>query len=582
MKQTTFDTKQKAEALMQKAMFIWQQTEHSEYLEGLENDPVFVLLMNALAYQSNEINAEIEQIKSEVIEEFEHLLSLDDTGNPIPGSVAVEVMPYDNLESQVIDNTTTFSINDGKNAYPLIPLLQTRALNAQVDSVKRIDERRWIVTMATSQALHDLRGWSFAINDVNFHDLEVSLMTHEGTAVPLQVIRPEEFSELPMTSDFSLNTMLYNRTHSQTSGGGRHGALSSYQNWCAMDLFARNNIRMYFINWDDDNAYIQNEVEKFELMFEFKGVSKDFVFTRNRLLLNTNILVNAEHRTATVSTSEPIVKLTGEDSGHRSFFLHLISPDDNQLYASLPLQVRRVMADRFNAYKLHKLIYNLVGKYHSDFYAFLSMTAKNTENNIKRLRSILSDMQKDMELSDTGIEEGAYLMIDSKYRAQAMMPVSLNVPYLVTEASAANDALQDGTISSSNGIASAQRIASAVLGIDAIRDVDAERMLTKSLLITGDRLVTPYDLKVFVQTELHTRYNIVNDMISSIKISRKHFDQGTYHTFQTVLSVSLKNNKFIQRTFVEKIPTVEIFLQKMIEVRSSNAFPVKVEIKVKE
>lgn len=579
MKQTSFDTKQKAEHLLQQAMSIWQQTEHSEYLEGLEQDPVFVLLMNAIAYQSNEIGAEIEQIKTDVIEEFEHLLSLDDTGNPIPGSIAVQVMPHDNLDSQIIDHTSVFTLNDKKNVFSMLPLLNTRAVNAQIEAVQRLDERRWKVTLSTAQTLHDLRGWSFAINDVDFHDLKVSLITNEDDILPLQITGPEEFSELPMTSDFSIDTLIYNRIHAQTSGGGRHGALSSYMNWCAMDLFARQNIRMYFVNWDDDNAYIQHEVDSIDLLFEFKGITDDFSFTRNRLLINTNILVNVERHTASVSSSSPIARLTGGSHGQRTHFLHLLSPDENQMYGSTPLHVRRVMTDRFNHVKLQKLVYNLIGKYHTDFYAFLSLGMKTIEGHIQRMRSVLTDLQKEIENADHEVEEGVYLIIDNAYRSQLSAPLSLNIDYLTTNASLANDALHDGSISASNGLASVTSIAPAVMGIDAIRDADAQHLSTKYLLVTGDRLVTPFDIKIFVRTELLVRYDIVKEMVQSVNIRREHLDQGTYHTFQTVVDVTLKNNKFIQRTFVEKIPTVEIFLQKMIEVRSSNAFPVKVVIK---
>ena len=49
MKQNIFETRQRTEELLQQAVTIWQQSVFSEQLEGLEQDPVFTLLMTALA-----------------------------------------------------------------------------------------------------------------------------------------------------------------------------------------------------------------------------------------------------------------------------------------------------------------------------------------------------------------------------------------------------------------------------------------------------------------------------------------------------------------------------------------------------
>jgi hypothetical protein len=55
MKQTIFENKQRADELIQEAIRIWRESDHPDQLEGIEQDPVFSLLMTALAYQSNEL-----------------------------------------------------------------------------------------------------------------------------------------------------------------------------------------------------------------------------------------------------------------------------------------------------------------------------------------------------------------------------------------------------------------------------------------------------------------------------------------------------------------------------------------------
>ena len=73
MIQTIFETKQRATELLQKAIAIWRESDQSDYLEGIEKDPVFSLLITALAYQANETETEIEQMKTELLEEFANL-----------------------------------------------------------------------------------------------------------------------------------------------------------------------------------------------------------------------------------------------------------------------------------------------------------------------------------------------------------------------------------------------------------------------------------------------------------------------------------------------------------------------------
>ena len=74
MKQTLFATRQRAEELLREVVSIWRQSNQSEQLEGMENDPVFSLLINALAYKANEIENEIERLQEEVLESFTQML----------------------------------------------------------------------------------------------------------------------------------------------------------------------------------------------------------------------------------------------------------------------------------------------------------------------------------------------------------------------------------------------------------------------------------------------------------------------------------------------------------------------------
>jgi hypothetical protein len=51
--------------------------------------------------------------------------------------------------------------------------------------------------------------------------------------------------------------------------------------------------------------------------------------------------------------------------------------------------------------------------------------------------------------------------------------------------------------------------------------------------------------------------------------------------YEIVVEILLADNSFVKRSFADKIPQVEILLQKMIEVRSTNIYPILVSIQIK-
>ena len=90
MKQTIFETRQRAEELIHEAINIWRQSDMNDSLEGLEKDPVFSLLMTALAYQMNELVTDMEAMKIEVLQEFAQLLTPYEVGHAVPATAVVE------------------------------------------------------------------------------------------------------------------------------------------------------------------------------------------------------------------------------------------------------------------------------------------------------------------------------------------------------------------------------------------------------------------------------------------------------------------------------------------------------------
>ena len=173
MKQTIFETKQRAEELIHEAINIWRQSDMNEALEGLENDPVLSLLMTALAYQMNDLVSDVEMMKTEVIEEYVHLLTPYEIGHAVPATAIVETTLQDQVPEVDLSSQSTFGL--AGTDYTFIPLLNTKVINAKVRSIIRIDGRRWKVTLGFQSPVKSLAGFAFAIKNMNFQDVKVSL-----------------------------------------------------------------------------------------------------------------------------------------------------------------------------------------------------------------------------------------------------------------------------------------------------------------------------------------------------------------------------------------------------------------------
>ena len=57
---------------------------------------------------------------------------------------------------------------------------------------------------------------------------------------------------------------------------------------------------------------------------------------------------------------------------------------------------------------------------------------------------------------------------------------------------------------------------------------------------------------------------------------------GTYVKIGFLVDVVLTDSPFIRRNFADRLPMAEIMLQNMLEVRSTNVYPITVNIKIEE
>lgn len=578
-KQNIFETRQRAAELLAQAVGIWQKSNVSEYVEGLETDPVFGMLMNALAYQANETDSQIESLKTEILDEIEQTFSTSEGGKAVPATAVIKSQPISGLHTLDVDSHMTFTLTGGEKdgmAYTFQPLLATRLYSTQVRSVERLDGRRWRVQLHFPDYITSLEGLAFSIGNKGFSSL--SITTETGTEIP--VIAPWDYANLPMARNFNMDTLLYNRTHA-VRGGGVRGNMTPYNSYCAMDLFARQNLCVFVVDKMQDIP----QTMVLNLIFEFDGIADSFSFQSQDFDVNVIMLTNVMTKTSTLTSLMPMERIAG--NGEQ--FMHLLRPAKEQLWGGAPLQVRRVNADRFNQGRLVRLLNSLVSRYTSDYYAFTSIGSHATDTVIQRIREYLNELIVMLQNSSAERSaDGVYLMMDSTFGISQMTAdkdnsISLDVSYLVTNGSAVNRALgKDSTFLTPDSIdgGSTMQIVAPQPGMDEVRDEQAERSLTRYFMTTDDRLVTMADLKLFCYNELITRYGIVRDMIHSIRISREPYDQGRLHTYRIRVDIQLADNIYIRHAFEDKLAAVEMYMEKMMEVRSTGFYPIKVSISI--
>lgn len=567
MKQTIFETRQRADELMREAINIWRQSDMNDFLEGLETDPVLSLMLTALAYQMNEAVGDMEMLKTEVLEEYAYLLTPYEVGHAVPATAVIETALQDTIPEMELTPQSEFTLTG--TPYTFIPVLRSRVMNAKVRSIVRMDGRRWKVSLLFKSPVSEISGLTFAVRNVNFQDVKVTI---KGQLVPL--VKPWDFADLPLSQCFGLDTILYNR--SQT-----YQAQAS-----CLDLFARQNIRLFYVKPHAAGKLLPAETETVDLVFEFTGISDRFQFDKESFSLNTVLLANAKMHSVTLSAASPLARVAGydnRDDQSSQQFLHAIRPSEEQIYGNSLVEVRRVAADRFNQGQLVRLLHALIAKYHSDYYAFQDMKGISGDKTMQALQEILSRLLDAAQKDKLRQLPGVYILLRDASAIRTGNG-SVDVSYMTTAGANVNAALNSSstfTVPTGFNSTDTRQIATPVPGSDEVSEEGALASLSRYYVATCDRIVTPADIKVFCYNELLTRYGIVRDMVSDISVSHRQQIDNRECGYEIVVEILLADNSFVKRSFAEKIPQVEILLQKMIEVRSTNIYPIHVSIQIK-
>ncbi|MDO4949212.1 MAG: hypothetical protein Q4E55_03455 [Bacteroidales bacterium] len=580
MRQNIFEIRQRAKELMAQCVDIWHRNNRSDSLEGLDSDPLFKFLITALAYQFNESDNELEALRTELLDEFQNMLCVNEPVKAIPATAVVQLALMPNVTEMDVDSSMRFILKGtDNNNFNFIPLLKTKAIQVEMDGLRRVDGRRWQVNMFFPHKVKSLKGLAFALKNQDFHGLRVSMSDRE---IPL--IAPWDFANLPCADCFSLDTLLYNQSQAVRSGNVFQG-MAAYRNFCALDLYARQNLLLYVVDEMDDI----DAIDRMELTFEFDGIDDNFSFKESDLLVNIALIVNAEVKTATLSADAPIQRIDDKNNGQ---FLHLLRPDEDQLLGNVRLQVRRIGADRFNEGRLHRLLSGLIDKYTSDYYAFQAMGNEYTDMVMHNLRNNLKELSQHTHPHLRTSHEGVYLMFagipherskDSWGDTLRQSPenTSLNVGYLTTNGAVVNSVLtSDAVFVVPPGFdqSKSHQVTIPQPGYDELLSEEAMRTATRYFIATDDRLVTETDLKLFCYQELATRFNVEQEMIASIRTHKQVLTRGSYHAYCIVVGIVLHDNMYVKRALGKHFASIENHLQRLMEVRTTGICPIQVKI----
>lgn len=561
MRQKLFATGQMAKDLQKEAMAIYRQSNNEEYFEGMENDPVISLLMTALAYQEYAADNELSRLKSEVFEDFSRMLIPYDLCHANPASVLVKTSTDDGVNTVQLHAGMSFSLSE--NRFNFMPLLESTVYNANVTSVVRLDARRWKVSLNFKEEISSLDGFSFLVDNLNFKDLNITI---NGNQIPL--VKPWDYANLPLSSCFSIDTMLYNNTL----------AYDASNTW--FDLFAQQNKRMFIVGKTE--KFFTRAADNVELVFEFMGLNEDFTFDKSQLHINTVLLVNTTLRNATISVNNPIVRIAEGEGDAPEKLLHLMRPSSEQMYKNISFTLRRSAMERFNMDSLLKLLHCLIDKYSTDYYAFMQIDRLKNGMEVNRLYQWLISLTKYLEESSMPMSSGVYLLL-KKGKEAIMEDESLTLQYLTTQGATVNLYLStNSTFNAPVGLSNKRTsvVAEPVMGVDEAVGVDVQNSISRYYMVTGNRLVTPADIKIFCYNELLRRYNIDSSIVQSILVKNSILSERGHCGFQIIVEIEIADDIFVRRSLMNQLPQVELLMQKMIEVRSCSPYPVQVKISI--
>jgi hypothetical protein len=580
---------QDADELLKEALSLWKKdgyydddNENSQFY-NIAKDPIVKLFMIALAHQTNNIKDEIFRFKENLLEEFTEKIIPYYLIKPIPAFSIIQTAKEDSIENDCFTSAETQFILEKekvrgraggkeKDKFLFIPLLKTKIIKAKISSIQKQDRNRFSVTMSCNEPVNDLSGVSFYFTANRFTDVSISI---NGKQLPL--IKPNDYENLPFTEWFDGKNMLFDQTTIYGSG----------EFW--MDIFAVNNIQYFIVDKYDPQKISVGYDSNIEMIFEFTTSDTNINFDQHNLKINCVPIVNVEKQSVSLSSDEPIRKIATEknnaiikdsdeenpDSMEQKQFLNLLAPLQSD-YERNDFVLRRFGMERFNKNELLLQINSILNKYTSDYYAFMDNNELKDGGKIKNLSLALKEVADEIKKQENP-GYGIYLVLNQSDTLSELRK-SIEVSYLLTDGYRANGINTNSVVGTSIQFdTQATRLLTETTGGNDMEiNYELKKNIAQYYFLTKDRLVTKSDIRSFCYKELMVRLKINKESIEKIDI-RNEFEQSSQGRVRYIL-VEIQLKKTQSTSHRDDIGVFEIQLKKMIEIRSTNLFPVQVKI----
>ncbi|MFR9650575.1 MAG: hypothetical protein SNG35_00930 [Rikenellaceae bacterium] len=561
MDQLLYETKSRADELLKAAIDVWSANHNIDQIEGIESDPLFRLLLMAMAYQGEELRSEWESSRSNLLNDLVSRLSPYVEPESIPASMILHSDPHNGVPSVTLDSNCNFKLSGvGLN---FIPLFSVRLISYELLRVTRLDGRRWKVSLRFDEPLSSLAGVSFQVLNNAFGDLNVSLNNSN-----MVLVKPWDRSGLPFVDCFKVDSMIYNQ----------YQPLDSSSMW--FDLFAEQNARLFMFKDGEGATHFSHSLDKIDLIFEFSSVDSEFVFNKEMILFNVFPVVNAEVLSVELSAKTPICKLSDSTDNTRNF-ITTIAPAKSQIFKDTAVTIRRFDVERFGIQELVNRLEEISHRFSTDYYAFISVSKLREGGEIKQLNALIKTLKDRVR---TGVDQpsGVYALLKNIKSIDS--GVSLSLRYLVSDNKIAQtvniDSSSHFVVPSSLNAAMTYAQSPLVTGYTRLSNAIHEKIEAQYKIATGDRIVTLSDIKHFCYKELFVRFSILPESVRSVVVKHRLRMDSTYSGYEIAVFVKVENSSYLQKSFKSRIPFAELLLQKMIETRMVGIYPVVLSLEM--
>ncbi len=519
----------------------WEKDNPNSPLYGLDKDPIVNMLITAMAYQESRIDDETETFRENMVGEFEEAVLPYHVIKATPAMSFMTTAKIQGLsqsytvgtDADFVVQKETFSTHE---LFHFQPLFESNIIEAEITSVNNDADGKVRLSLLVADEKVSLNGVGFFFRDMNFDDVVMRIGDKE---VPL--IKPWQYDNFPMNPDFSYWNVIYNKSL----------LFGAPEQW--HDLWASQDVKYYMVDPSASNVPLDNGVT--EIALEFKGLVNNCIGTDN-VFINSFPVVNVSKKSFTLSSSEPIVKISCDNG----VFMNFVGEKDTVGEADKFI-LRRYGCERFGLSELMRLIEKLQKKSNTDFYAYQLVPSMQDGDKMNKLRILVKDITSKIK-TEAPVDQGIYALL----KEDAQIDSAITLKALFTNGAKANGINAKSLVTSVPSeldIAKTRLLMATSNGRDEVEDNEEKKTLSHYYSLTNDRIVTRNDLKMFCVKEL-------------MKMG-----------FRDVTRVELSSGDDLSRTvtaFVRKetskseIESAQRKIEKLIEVHSSGLMPVKVRI----